>query len=749
MKWNNYPIVLMVLFFSLSMYGQTNLFLKSPRGLLNANDLAPIPAYMVKAPDQNQIEKLIANSEKNGQMYTIAQLMPHQLNPSNAGVWTEFPDGSRMWRLHVQSPQAKGLAFYFSDFDIPNGSVLFSYNPDNRFVEGPHYANENTQTTAYATAIVPGSTAVLEYFQPAGVEGEPRIEIENIGYFFRGVEFLENKEKNAGQFGDSEFCQVNVNCAEGNSWQNQKRSVVKIIVVEGNMAGFCSGALVNNTAEDCKNYLLTAQHCGAGASAANMGQWTFYFNFEGPGCNDPASATNLDDQTKVGCVKKAASGTTSDVNHSDFLLLELNGTIPAAYNVYYAGWDRSTSGSSSGVSIHHPSGDIKKISTYSSSLVSSTWWGGTANAHWQVIWSATANGHGVTEGGSSGSPIFNNSGRIVGDLSGGSSYCTATNAPDLYGKFSHSWQSAGSAASQQLKPWLDPLSTNPQFLNGKNACGSTPPPPGNACDTSGNFIINTHTASNISVGSWGYLGGNNSYGDLAKADKFTNTYPTGSTLTGALYFFASKSGTGSFPLKIWAANGTGGTPGTEIVSANLSLASTPINGTPIIMTLNTPYTLTGDFFVGAVLPTGGNTVSLITSADNQVNAPYGWEQYSDGTWHSYFDGYNKHYTHAILPIVCPPSGNVGMEPTSYADNVEALKLFPNPASDIAYIISANSQKISEVKLIDMTGKTVWTKVYPQADFQATVETSSLRNGVYQLMVRVNGNWIAKKLVISK
>ena len=56
---------------------------------------------------------------------------------------------------------------------------------------------------------------------------------------------------------------------------------------------------------------------------------------------------------------------------------------------------------------------------------------------------------------------------------------------------------------------------------------------------------------------------------------------------------------------------------------------------------------------------------------------------------------------------------------------------------------------NEVKLIDMTGKTVWTKVYPQADFQATVETSSLRNGVYQLMVRVNGNWIAKKLVISK
>ena len=109
---------------------------------------------------------------------------------------------------------------------------------------------------------------------------------------------------------------------------------------------------------------------------------------------------------------------------SDFQLVQINTAIPSYYNVYYNGWDRSGSSSSSGVGIHHPAGDIKKISTYSSTLSSSTWNGsgyiGATNAHWRTSWISTTNGYGVTEGGSSGSPIFNSSGRILGTLTGGS-----------------------------------------------------------------------------------------------------------------------------------------------------------------------------------------------------------------------------------------------------------------------------------------------------------------------------------------
>ena len=104
-------------------------------------------------------------------------------------------------------------------------------------------------------------------------------------------------------------------------------------------------------------------------------------------------------------------------------------------------WNKANVGSPSGVSTHHPSGDVKKISTYTSTLLSTNWSGSTPGTHWRVVWSGTTSGHGVTEGGSSGSPIWDADGYHVGQLTGGGSFCTATSQPDAYGKMSYNWDS--------------------------------------------------------------------------------------------------------------------------------------------------------------------------------------------------------------------------------------------------------------------------------------------------------------------
>jgi hypothetical protein len=85
-----------------------------------------------------------------------------------------------------------------------------------------------------------------------------------------------------------------------------------------------------------------------------------------------------------------------------------------------------------------------------------------------VIWAQTANGHGVTEGGSSGSPLFDNAGHIIGNLTGGESSCDSANLdqPDYFGKFSYSWASCGADSTLQLRPWLDPDSTGVIVLEG-------------------------------------------------------------------------------------------------------------------------------------------------------------------------------------------------------------------------------------------------------------------------------------------
>ena len=83
-----------------------------------------------------------------------------------------------------------------------------------------------------------------------------------------------------------------------------------------------------------------------------------------------------------------------------------------------------------------------------------------------MSWSSNANGHGVTEGGSSGSSIFNQNGLVTGVLTGGASYCDATNQSDVYGKVWHAWDQMGNTNDKQLKSWLDPVNANITTLNG-------------------------------------------------------------------------------------------------------------------------------------------------------------------------------------------------------------------------------------------------------------------------------------------
>ncbi|UPT68826.1 MAG: hypothetical protein M0D57_09475 [Sphingobacteriales bacterium JAD_PAG50586_3] len=117
------------------------------------------------------------------------------------------------------------------------------------------------------------------------------------------------------------------------------------MVVNG--SGFCTGSLLNNTLNDGKPYFLSAYHCGT-----NANNWVFRFNYNSTNCaNDVGGITT---QSVSGATYRAGASA------SDFTLFELSSTPPANYGVYYAGWNRSNIAPTSGASIHHPSGDVKK-----------------------------------------------------------------------------------------------------------------------------------------------------------------------------------------------------------------------------------------------------------------------------------------------------------------------------------------------------------------------------------------------------
>jgi hypothetical protein len=426
----------------------------------------------LQKPDLSQIIAKDYDASVKGEMYRIGVLKPASISFSNSGTWKTLSNGDKIWRLGIRVPEAMALSLYFTqDVKIPEGGKLHAYNQNHSQYIGGYTFNTPSFS---AMEMVEGELITLEYYMPAGSTLYPTIEISNIGYYYRGVEdriaaFREGK----ADYEKAEACQVDVACSDITGWEEQRDAVVQYTIVSGNSIGVCSASIINNTANDCKPYVLTANHCGEPTTSSELSNDVFYFNYQRPTCS-PGN-TNVyngaKSQTMSGATLKASSelGTapgSSSITGADFALFELNSAIPNSYNPFYAGWNRATASSPSGVGIHHPAGHEKKISTYTSSLVSATYNGGWSGAHWRVFWSATTNGHGVTEGGSSGSPLFNQNGQIIGHLSGGSSFCTQTSAPDLYGKIDRAWESEGNNTNQRLKPWLDPTGSGVTSLNG-------------------------------------------------------------------------------------------------------------------------------------------------------------------------------------------------------------------------------------------------------------------------------------------
>jgi hypothetical protein len=426
---------------------------------LSAAQLQQLSVSELATFNHDQLLEEDTRLEKAGGRTNIARIVPMNLNEQTAGLWSTLANGDRVWQYRFRSAGAKGMCVYFDGLYIPQGAVMFLYSMDRRTFVGP-FTNDDCNAHGYfMMGEVLGDDAVLEYYEPAAVVGTPSIGIQSVSHMYRYVYDYSDygQEENSRA---SEFCEVDVNCPEGTDWVPQRDAVVRLLINDGGSQGLCSGTIVNTTARDCRNYLLTAMHCGVGVSDAEWLQCTVRFKYQKSGCGTGSSPST---SNRVGVFHLADSNDGGGNSGSDFLLLEMEDVPPTNYNVFYAGWDSRSATPQDVVCIHHPAGDVKKISA-ATNIVSGTW--GAPGYHWRVIWMATETNHGVTEGGSSGSPIFNENKHIVGQLTGGSSFCNSPTAPDFFGKMDKNWDDNPNSATQKLKEWLDPNDTGEIFMDG-------------------------------------------------------------------------------------------------------------------------------------------------------------------------------------------------------------------------------------------------------------------------------------------
>ena len=399
----------------------------------------------------------------------IAREIPVSLNPERDGTWEGLHDGTRIWRLGIRGRGARALGIVFNRYFLEEGARLFLYDPMKKKVLGA-YTNANNKSSAILpVSYLPGEELIIQLEIPMDLVDYGELQLGTVRFAYLPV--FQDKSLNDAYFGRADTCNIDINCPAGNDWQMLKRSVVRMVNDE-----LCTGVLVNNTNNDGKPYIYTAAHCVFDRFSGEYRPTVFYFNYESPFCDGPDG----NDQFSIAGATLLATGDTSenprDADSLDFALLELSVTPPDSFMPYYAGWNRGKSPAQNTTTIHHPRGDVKKISKdydppessyhqedYLPDLVK--------YSHWRILeWDLA-----TTEPGSSGCPLFDQDQRVVGTLTTGPANCVNP-VNDYYTKFDYAWDYYD-APAKQLKHWLDPAGTGTMALDGWKPLSVTGPTP--------------------------------------------------------------------------------------------------------------------------------------------------------------------------------------------------------------------------------------------------------------------------------
>lgn len=369
------------------------------------------PVKVILTAEERQ--RLASAPEDQGRLLVgVNRAVAHQIGGEKAsfGEWRQGREAN-VWNGVVTAPGATGLRLHFPGFALPAGAELYVYSSRGEAF-GPYTGKGPNDAADLWTNTVVGEEIRVQLRVDPATRG--RLDLQLADVVVLGDKFLYG----AAQTQNNAFCSFNASCISNASCNSlpapiasARNGVAHLQFVVGGSTYICSGGLLNDTvAATTIPYFVTANHCFSTQAQTNTLEAYFKFNANcGSACYNPE-----------GAVPRMLGGTLLRTNtQSDYTFLRLSGALPAGSTLL--GWTSTAVANTAGTQLYrlsHPKGAPQAYSRHSVNTTAGTC-GGWPRGRW--IYSNDTLG--ATEGGSSGSPVMNASGQVVGQLSGA---CGAT-----------------------------------------------------------------------------------------------------------------------------------------------------------------------------------------------------------------------------------------------------------------------------------------------------------------------------------